>query len=79
MPRGKHSFKPKVMRRIRDLIERNRIKVELREARIKKQKGQKRKEENQRVLEARIQNERRAEENRARGNAAIRRLAESVQ
>ena len=79
MPRGKYTLKPKAMRRIRDQIERNRIRIELREARLKRQKEQKRKEENQRVLEARVSNERRREEQKARVNQAIRHLAESVQ
>ena len=78
MPRGKYTLKPKAMRRMRDQIERNRIRVELREARLKRQKEQKRKEENQRVLEARVSNEQRREEQKARVNEAIRRLANSV-
>ena len=78
MPRGKYTLKPKAMRRMRDQIERNRIKAETREARVKRQKEQKRKEENQRVLEARVSNETRREEQKARVNEAIRRLANSV-
>ena len=78
MPRGKYTLKPKAMRRIRDQIERNRIRIELREARVKRQKEQKRKEEDQRVLEARVNNERRREEQKARVDKAIRRLADSV-
>ena len=79
MPRGKYTLKPKAMRRIRDQIERNRIRIELREARLKRQKEQKRKEEDQRVLEARVNNERRREEQRERVNQAIRKLAQSIQ
>ena len=45
MPRGKYTLKPKAMRRIRDQIERNRIRTALREDRIKRQKEKQRKEE----------------------------------
>lgn len=78
MPRGKYTLKPKAMRRIRDQIERNRIRTALREDRIKRQKEKQRKEENQRTREALVSNEQRREEQKARVDKAIRGLADSV-
>ena len=79
MPRGKHSFKPRVMRRIREKIERHRMRIHMTEQRRKKAIEKQRKEKDQRVLEARVNNERRREEQRERVNQAIRKLAQSVQ